>query len=80
MTDLKALAAREAYPLPVPTVDELMNRIGSLAQPYAFELGLDPAATARLIAIVASIAAGIIREAQISNLSAKAVVIRDESV
>lgn len=78
MTDLRGLAQRETQPAPVPTMDELVNRIGMLAQPYAFELGVDPLVAALLIQRIAMVAAGIIREAQIAHIRAQTVVVRDE--
>lgn len=78
MTDLKGLAQREAQPPAVPTTDELINRIGMLAQPYAFELGVDPLVAALLIQRIAIVAAGIIRESQIAHIRAQTVIIRDE--
>lgn len=78
MTDLKGLAQREAYPMPPPTLDELAARIGSLAAPYAGDLGIDPALAAQLVQFIAAIAAGIIRESQIEHIRAGKVTIRDE--
>ena len=78
MTDLRGLAARETQPAPVPTMDELISRIGMLAQPYAFELGVDPLVSAMLVRYIATIAAGLIREAQVSHIRAQTVVVRDE--
>lgn len=78
MTDLRGLAARETQPASVPTTDELISRIGMLAHPYAFELGVDPLLAALLVRYISTVAAGIIREAQVAHLRAQTVVIRDE--
>ena len=78
MTDLRGLAQRETQAPPVPTMDELVNKIGMLAQPYAFELGVDPLVAALLIQRIAMVAAGIIREAQVAHIRAQTVVVRDE--
>lgn len=78
MSDLKGLAARETTPAPVPTLEQLINRIGMLAGPYAFELGVDPLVSALLVRHIATVAAGIIREAQIEHIRARQVTITDE--
>jgi len=78
VTDLRGLAARESQPAPIPTQEDLINRIGMLANPYAFELGVDPLLAAMLVRYVATIAAGIIREQQIAHLRAQTVIVRDE--
>lgn len=78
MSDFRGLAQRETQLPPVPTTDELINRIGMLARPYAFELGVDPLVAALLIQRIAIVAAGIIREAQVAHIRAQSVVIRDE--
>jgi len=78
VSDLKGLAARETTPLPVPTLEQLINRIGMLAGPYAFELGVDPLVSALLVRHIATVAAGIIREAQIEHIRARQVTITDE--
>jgi len=78
VTDLRGLAARETQPAPVPSQEELISRIGMLAHPYAFELGVDPLVAALLVRYVATVASGLIREAQIAQLRAQTVVIRDE--
>lgn len=78
MSDLRGLAARETQPAPLPTVEQLVNRIGMLAGPYAFELGIDPLVSALLVQRIATIAASVIREAQIEYIRAGRVTITDE--
>lgn len=78
MNDLKGLAARETQPAPVPTLEQLINRIGMLAGPYAFELGVDPLVSALLVRHIATVAAGIIREAQVEHIRASRVTFSDE--
>lgn len=78
MSDLRGLAARETQPAPLPSVEQLVNRIGMLAGPYAFELGIDPLVSALLVQRIATIAASVIREAQIEYIRAGRVTITDE--
>ncbi len=78
MNDLQGLARHEMPTPTTPTLDELVNRIAMLAQPYAFELNVDPLVSARLVGYIAHIAAGIIREQQILHLRAQTVIVRDE--
>lgn len=78
MNDLKGLAARETQPAPIPTLEQLINRIGMLAGPYAFELGVDPLVSALLVRHIATVAAGIIREAQVEHIRASRVTFSDE--
>lgn len=78
MNDLRGLAQHEMPAPTTPTLDELVNRIAMLAQPYAFELNVDPLVSARLVGYIARVAAGIIREQQIAHLRAQKVIVRDE--
>ena len=78
MSDLKGLAARESTPAPVATLEQLVNRIGMLTGPYAFELGVDPLVSALLVRHIATVAAGIIRETQVEHIRASRVTITDE--
>lgn len=78
MSDLRGLAQRETGVMPAPTLDELVSRIGTLAAPYAADIGVDPLLAARLVFFVATVAAGIIREAEIDRIRAQTVVVRDE--
>lgn len=78
MTDLRGLAERESSAPVELTFDQIVNRIAMLAQPYAFDIGVDPVLSAQLVGYIAKIAAGIIREQQIAHLRAQTVVVRDE--